>query len=98
MWGVVGGRRLGVGWWLGGMCVVLGWWVRSSRDCYCYCCHTTAVVSGAKAASGENFGVLWLIWSTIHNQKARQIVIYLLYPTISDYIRLYPTISDYIRL
>ena len=31
-----------------------------------------------------------------HNQKARQIVVYLLYPTISDYIRLYPTISDYI--
>jgi len=26
---VVRGRRLGVGWWLGGVCVVLGWWVRS---------------------------------------------------------------------
>jgi len=26
---VVGGLRLGVGWWLGGVCVVLGWSVRS---------------------------------------------------------------------
>ena len=37
----------------------------------------------------------WLILAYLleHNQKARQIVIYLLYSTISDYIRLYPTIS-----
>ena len=39
----------------------------------------------------------WLILAYLehnNNQKARQIVIYFLYPTISDYIRLYPTISD----
>jgi len=44
--------------------------------------------------AGRRRRKFWLILAYLeHNQKARQIVIYLLYPTISDYIRLYPTIS-----
>jgi len=48
--------------------------------------------------AGRRRRKFWLILAYLeHNQKARQIVIYIcyirLYPTISDYIQLYPTIS-----
>jgi len=58
---VVGGRRLGVGWWLGGVCVVLGWWVRSPSRLLLL---SHKALRALQAAGRYDFG-LFLVKSTM---------------------------------
>ena len=92
VWVVVGGHHLGVGWWLGGMCVVLwgGGYVAQETA-------TATAVTRQQCGewcAGRRRRKCWLILAYLeHNQKARQIEIVIYIFAISDYIRLYPTIS-----
>ena len=70
--------------------VVLGWWVRSPIDCYC--CHTKQC---ARCRPQADF-FLVIFCCKAQWESYRQQVIYPLYPTIFDYIRLYPIIFHYI--
>jgi len=56
-WIVVGGRRLGMGWWLGGVCVVLGWWVRSPSRLLLL---SHKAMRALQAAGREHFGLFLL--------------------------------------
>jgi len=79
---VVGGRCLGVGWWLGGVCVWYWGGGYVAQVDYCYCCHTKQCAR----CRPQTENILVCI-SVKHNEKA----IALDNKSYICYIRLYPT-------